>query len=389
MKKTFIFVMFSLIIGLSLIAQTVKDIDGNVYQTVVIGKQIWLKENLKTTKFRDGTSIQLVTDNTEWANKTTPAYCWYNNDSTTYKNTYGALYNWYAANDNLVCPIGWHVPLDSEWKILEMYLGLTQDEANAEGYQGTDQGSQIKTTSGWTSGGNGTNTSGFSAPPSGYRNPDINISWQNLGAGFVMWGASSKSSTIDFQYGAFYNTSKIYRASGSFANDGLSIRCIHDQINYDTLTYNVSNINFQVISPKVYFEKTDTLKTAIGSNDSIVNHFSKYVYQPNHYTDTITVEDTLKFNVVLTGIAAPNNLNKIKVYPNPTKDYLMIDCGDYAKMDKYQFKLLNISSAVIWSTTVTQKVYSISLSGYSKGTYFLQIIDSSNKTLEVKKIVLQ
>lgn len=72
----------------------VTDIDGNVYYTVTIGSQVWMAENLKTTKHNDGTAIPLVTDPTQWGNLTTPGYCWNNNDETTYKNTYGALYNW-------------------------------------------------------------------------------------------------------------------------------------------------------------------------------------------------------------------------------------------------------------------------------------------------------
>src|ERR1035437_2327647 len=72
----------------------VKDKDGNVYHTITIGTQVWMVENLKTTKYNDGTAILLVTDNTAWAALSTPAYCWYNNDASTYKNTYGALYNW-------------------------------------------------------------------------------------------------------------------------------------------------------------------------------------------------------------------------------------------------------------------------------------------------------
>ena len=101
----------------------VVDIDGNVYHTVTIGTQVWMVENLKTTKYNDGTAIPLVTDNTAWGALTTPGYCWYNNDSATYKNTYGALYNWYAVNTGKLAPTGWHVPTDSEWTVLTTYLG--------------------------------------------------------------------------------------------------------------------------------------------------------------------------------------------------------------------------------------------------------------------------
>ena len=101
----------------------VTDDDGNVYHSVTIGTQVWMVENLKTTKYNDGTSIPLVTDATDWHNLLTPGYCWNNNDEATYKATYGALYNWYTVNTGNLCPTGWHVPGDAEWTTLTTYLG--------------------------------------------------------------------------------------------------------------------------------------------------------------------------------------------------------------------------------------------------------------------------
>jgi len=99
------------------------DIDGNVYHTVIIGTQIWMVENLKTTKYNDGTSIANVTDNVEWIGLTSPAYCWYNN-YTSYKTQFGALYNWYAVNTGKLAPTGWHVPSHAEWTTLtNFFLG--------------------------------------------------------------------------------------------------------------------------------------------------------------------------------------------------------------------------------------------------------------------------
>jgi uncharacterized protein (TIGR02145 family) len=105
------------------------DIDGNYYTTVKIGTQVWIAENLRTTKYSNGTPIPYIEDNKTWSGLTlgvvkTGAYCWYNNDSAKYKNIYGALYNWYAIIDsNGLCPDDWHVPTDGEWAILENYLG--------------------------------------------------------------------------------------------------------------------------------------------------------------------------------------------------------------------------------------------------------------------------
>jgi uncharacterized protein (TIGR02145 family) len=105
----------------------ITDIDGNIYNTVKIGNQVWMAENLKTTKFNDGTPIPQVTESTAWSNLSTPGYCWYNND-INYKNTYGAIYNYYVFENDLtppsppmdkkLCPTGWHLPNVSEWKAL-------------------------------------------------------------------------------------------------------------------------------------------------------------------------------------------------------------------------------------------------------------------------------
>src|SRR5664279_2133742 len=85
----------------------VTDIDGNVYTTVTIGTQVWMVENLKTTKYNDGTSIPNITDGAAWESLTTPGYCFYNNEAAN-KTTYGALYNWYTVNSSKLAPTGWH-----------------------------------------------------------------------------------------------------------------------------------------------------------------------------------------------------------------------------------------------------------------------------------------
>ena len=102
---------------------TVTDIDGNIYNTVTIGSQVWMVENLRVSKYRDGTSIPNVTDNTQWTNLTTGAYCYYDNNSS-FNNIYGKLYNWYAVNNSKnIAPLGWHIPSDAEWITLYNYLG--------------------------------------------------------------------------------------------------------------------------------------------------------------------------------------------------------------------------------------------------------------------------
>jgi len=134
MKSTSKIKIFSLL-GLILLISCEKekkslpmDADGNTYDTVVIGRQVWLSENLKTTKNNYGFSISLVTDNAAWSTPIGAACCWYNND-INYKDTYGALYNWYAAKLNsAICPIGYHVPEKEEWLTLIDFLKEAPEE---------------------------------------------------------------------------------------------------------------------------------------------------------------------------------------------------------------------------------------------------------------------
>jgi uncharacterized protein (TIGR02145 family) len=102
---------------------SVRDRDANLYKTIEIGAQVWMAENLRTTKYNDGTPIPEIKETSVWESLSTPGYCWYNNDASTFKNTYGALYNWYAVYTGKLCPVGWHVPSDDEWNTLISYLG--------------------------------------------------------------------------------------------------------------------------------------------------------------------------------------------------------------------------------------------------------------------------
>ena len=193
------------------------DIDGNAYHTVTIGTQVWMVENLRTTKYNDGTSIPLVTDAAAWSTLTTPAYCWYNNDEATFKSTYGALYNWYAVNTGKLCPTGWHVPSDAEWATLITYLGDT-----------TKAGGKLKETgtTHWVSPNTGaTNSTGFTALPGGshYTN---GVFYLNGKYGWY-WGTTENTSSDAWHIYLQYNTSLIYRTAGS-KGLGFSVRCLKD-----------------------------------------------------------------------------------------------------------------------------------------------------------------
>jgi len=159
---------------------TVLDYEENVYHTVKIGDQCWLKENLRSTKYNDGTSITIVTDGTTWASLTTPAYCWYNNDYATYGSVYGALYNWYTVDTEKLCPIGWHVPSDTEWIQLTDYLG----GENVAGGKLKEAGTEH-----WPVNIGGTNESGFTALPGRYRNL---ISFEPCPVGCARWWCSTE-----------------------------------------------------------------------------------------------------------------------------------------------------------------------------------------------------
>ena len=101
---------------------TITDIDGNSYRTVIIGEQEWMGENLKVTRFNDGKEIPYVPEMDEWTRVTGPAYSWYDNDISN-KDTYGALYNWFAVSSGKLCPAGWRIPDDSDWEVLTDFLG--------------------------------------------------------------------------------------------------------------------------------------------------------------------------------------------------------------------------------------------------------------------------
>ncbi len=208
---------------------TVTDIDGNVYQTVKIGSQWWTAENLKVTHYRNGDAIPNVTSYSEWSHLTTGAYCNYNNDENN-ATVYGSLYNWYTVNDNRnIAPAGWHVPTDAEWKELEMCLGMSQAEANASGWRGTDEGGKMKEagTAHWQSPNTGaTNESGFSALPGGDR-LGIGGPFYNMGYSAYFWSSSEDLGSFVLSRRLGYSGSEVERFS-ILMRRGCSVRCVRD-----------------------------------------------------------------------------------------------------------------------------------------------------------------
>ncbi len=196
---------------------TVTDASNNTYNIVKIGTQVWMAENLKTTKYNDNTIIPLVIDKTVWATLITPAYCSYNNTlNIDTINTYGRLYNWYTVNTNKLCPSGWHVPSDAEWTILSTYLGSMAGGRMKEA--GTTHWSSPNT--------DATNESNFSALPGGRRS-EIG-SFSVFVNGGYWWSATDGNPPT----GAFYrhlsfDNSDMQR---NYINktSGFSIRCLKD-----------------------------------------------------------------------------------------------------------------------------------------------------------------
>ncbi|GEM_PF-3097955 len=200
------------------VGPSMTDQDGNVYKIVKIGSQWWMAENLRVTHYRNGDAIPNVTDNTEWTGLSTSAWCAYNNDNGNI-DTYGLLYNWYAAVDSRnIAPEGWHVPTDEEWQTLVDYLG---------GYSVAGGKLKESGTSHWSSPNSGANNeSGFSALPGGYRHYN-NGTYSNMGNFGYWWSSTEYSSTYAWPRRLNYNNSDVYRDHFS-KRYGFSMRLIRD-----------------------------------------------------------------------------------------------------------------------------------------------------------------
>jgi len=196
----------------------ITDIDGNLYQTVKIGTQVWMAENLKVSRYRNGEEIPNLIKNSEWKiSHSNGAYCDYNNDSTM-AAAYGHLYNWHAIEDNRqIAPEGWHVPTDAEWQKLEVSIGGSEIAGGKLKERGTTY---------WRSPNEGaTNESSFSALPGGYRNS--NGGYYSLGGYAFFWSSTEHSNTYSWSRRlVYFDSSMVREAEGKL--HGLSVRCVKD-----------------------------------------------------------------------------------------------------------------------------------------------------------------
>jgi uncharacterized protein (TIGR02145 family) len=219
------------------------DQEGDAFTSVIIGSQEWTSENLSVATYRDGTPIPHVTNPTEWANLTTGAWCWYNNDSATYAANYGRLYNWYAvagiydsasqADPSLrkqLAPGGWHVPSDAEWNTMINFLDPAADEGNNVP---NIAGGMMKTT-GTIEDGTGlwyapnetaSNVSGFSGAPGGFR--DYYGEYHYAGYNCFWWSSSEGDTNLTWYRSLFHNIGSSLRHSLN-KQSGFSVRCLRD-----------------------------------------------------------------------------------------------------------------------------------------------------------------
>jgi uncharacterized protein (TIGR02145 family) len=200
---------------------TMTDIDGNVYKTIQIGTQTWMAENLKTTKYRDGTSIPIEMDSTSWSKLTTGAYCNYNNDANN-SIIFGRLYNWYAVNDSRkIAPIGWHIPTYDEWATLANYLGGRSVAGGKLKEIGTSHWKVLNT--------GATNETGFTALPGGRRTLSNvrNGVFEDLGFSGLWWSSTETMSATAFARDMNYASTDVF-IYDSGKSDGYSVRCVKD-----------------------------------------------------------------------------------------------------------------------------------------------------------------
>jgi len=191
------------------------DINGNVYNTVIIDTIKWMAENLKVTQFNDGSAITLVEDNSIWSGLEAAGFCWYNNDQTSYGEKYGALYNWQAVNSGKLCPTGWRIPTNAGWGSLVNFLG---GENVA--------GGKLKATSGWAFDGNGTDDYGFSALPGGSRD-GLTGTFQKVDISGYWWSSTENDQIYAWFRRITHNYDIIYKNLAS-KKSGYSVRCIKD-----------------------------------------------------------------------------------------------------------------------------------------------------------------
>ena len=329
--KTSIFIT-ALAISSSFFAQTagsgMTDIDGNLYTTVIIGSQEWVSENLNVSKYNDGTIIPQVTDPAAWANLTTGAWCYYNNDPAN-GLIYGKLYNYYAVAgihdtiaatpNKVLAPIGFHVPTDTNWTTLSDYLG----GFNVAGGELKEIG-----TAHWMSPNTGaTNSSGFTGLSDGFR----------------------------FDYGFFFGM-------GSYANWWSSTE-------YTNITTNTTD---------VWIRHLDHDNSAVTKSASLKGFgFSVRLINDTLFSDSPSNIETTE-------------AKSIHIYPNPATDNMIIDLGNLTTSGNWNYTITNTIGQEIKKGEITTQQTVININDITgEGLYLVKIYDVSGTYLIIKKVQLK
>lgn len=196
-----------------------KDIDGNVYKKVTIGDQTWMAENLRTTKYNDGTQIPYITVDSIWSNTDTAGYCWYDNNKEKYKYPYGALYRWRTVETGKLCPSGWHVPSVNEWNKL---IEFVEKDAGKLKIDGIDNWSSTNTET--------ANEYSFSVLPGG-RSCTNNGFW-GIGGEASFWSSTGTWDGFKMLVAnniEFYQSTDYIKVDADGIKCSFSIRCIMDE----------------------------------------------------------------------------------------------------------------------------------------------------------------
>jgi uncharacterized protein (TIGR02145 family) len=194
----------------------IRDGDGNVYTKIVVQGQTWLKENLKTTKYNDGSVIANIADNAAWASATSGGYCWYDNNVSN-KNSYGALYNFPVVSSGKICPKGWHVPFNTEWRTLVNNTGKAATAGMYLKEEGTEH---------WSTSTGATNEYGFTALPNGQRTADrVKKKLRSLA---TFW-TNSEYTQSEAEYVFMEDNANYAKQENAKKEHGFAIRCIKNE----------------------------------------------------------------------------------------------------------------------------------------------------------------
>ncbi len=241
--------------------KSVKDADGNLYSTVVIGEQIWMGENLRTTKYSDGSTIPKVTDSNIWGTTDAGAYSWYNNDESL-KAPYGPLYNWAAVADpRKMCPLGWRIPSDGDFLALVTLLG-----------GGDVAGGKMKETgtAHWTRNLYASNESGFRAMPSGDRHGGDGL-FYDLDYLSYFWTSTESSRQKAWTYELHKGNGAALRASHP-QKDGFSVRCMKDRPKDGANARDVDGNEYRVVRIGSQTWLAENLRTTKYRNGNAISH---------------------------------------------------------------------------------------------------------------------